>query len=187
MVAGWISGVVALAAFVPYVRGILRGQTRPNIASWWIWTTVGACLCASYLSVGSRTSIWTPIGYVIGPLLIAILSLRYGQKGRTWLDSFCLLSATASLILWWWSGSAQLALGMNILVDACGALPTIRKTYQDPESEDRTAWLLFLLAGVLNLIAVTPWTLVTAAYPVYLVANSTVMNLLMIRKKSAPA
>lgn len=182
VVAGLVSGVVALAAFVPYVRSILRGQTRPSIASWWIWTAVGACLCASYFSVGARTSIWTPIGYVIGPFGIAILSFFYGQKGKTWIDSFCLLAAAVSLFLWWQTGSAKLALGLNILVDACGAIPTLRKSWQQPESEDRAAWFLFLLAGVLNVIAVTPWTWATAVYPLYLVLNSGVMNLILLRK-----
>lgn len=106
----------------------------------------------------------------------------YGQKGKTWIDSFCLLAAAVSLFLWWQTGSAKLALGLNILVDACGAIPTLRKSWQQPESEDRAAWFLFLLAGVLNVIAVTPWTWATAAYPLYLVLNSGVMNLILLRK-----
>ncbi len=184
VVAGFLSGVVALAAFVPYVRGVLRGQTRPSIASWWIWTAVGACLCASYFSVGARTTIWTPIGYVIGPLVIALLAIKFGEGGRSRLDSFCLGAAAVSLLLWWWTGSAKLALLLNILVDACGALPTIRKSLLQPESEDRTAWAMFLLAGLLNVVAVSPWRWETAAYPLYLVGNSLVMNLLIWRPRA---
>ncbi len=184
VVSGWLSGVVALAAFVPYVRGVLRGQTRPSTASWWIWTAVGAILCASYFSVGARTTIWTPIGYVIGPLVIAVLSIRFGARGRTRLDAFCLLAATVSLLLWWWTGSARLALVLNILVDACGALPTIRKSIVEPESEDRVAWTMFLAAGLLNIVAITPWTWANAAYPLYLLGNSLVMNLLIWRPRA---
>ena len=39
-----------------------------------------------------------------------------------------------------------------------------------------------LLAGVLNVIAVTPWTWRRQVYPLYLVLNSGVMNLILLRK-----
>ncbi len=36
VVAGWVAGVLSLVAFVPYIVAILRGETRPNRATWWI-------------------------------------------------------------------------------------------------------------------------------------------------------
>lgn len=174
---------MSLLAFVPYLRAILRGQTRPSIATWWIWTAVGAALCASYFAAGARASIWTPVSYVVGPLMIALLSLRYGEHHVSRFDSLCLGMAALSLILWWWTGFPSVALALNVVVDALGALPTVRKSWSCPESEDRLAWGLFLLANSMNLLAVTPWTLASGVYPSYLFGLSLTMNLLLWRKK----
>jgi len=183
--AGQAAGVVSLLAFVPYLVAILRGQTRPSIASWWIWTAVGAALCASYFAAGARASIWTPVSYVVGPFLIALLALRYGDRHFSRFDAFCLGIAALSLILWWWTGIPSVALALNMAVDAVGALPTVRKSWSEPESEDRLAWGLFLLANSLNLLAVTPWTLASGVYPSYLFALSLMMNLLLWRKRES--
>jgi hypothetical protein len=170
-VRGWIdegAALVALAGFVPYVLSIVRRQTVPQRATWIIWTVVGAVLCASYYADGARDTIWVPIGYVIGPLVTALLALRYGVGGWTRSDRACLAASGASLLLWLASGSATIALLANIAVDASGALPTIAKTYRDPRSESGLAWSIFLVADSLNLLALGSWTLEAALYPVYL-------------------
>src|SRR5690242_6850853 len=78
---GQVAGALALAGFAPYVVSILRRRTVPNRATWIIWTVVGGMLCASYYAAVARGSIWVPVGYVVGPLVTALLALRYGEGG----------------------------------------------------------------------------------------------------------
>jgi hypothetical protein len=47
-------------------------------------------------------------------------------------------------------------------------LPTIRKAYLDPASENALSWGIAVIANCLNLFAVSVWTPITATYPVYL-------------------
>lgn len=35
-----LAGVLFVAGFVPYIRAIVRGQTKPAKASWIIWATL---------------------------------------------------------------------------------------------------------------------------------------------------
>ncbi|GAA0404064.1 hypothetical protein GCM10009133_10890 [Cocleimonas flava] len=178
-----VAGVIALAGFIPYIISILQGKTKPNRVTWWIWTVIGALLCASYWSSGGVEAIWVPISYVIGPLSIALLSLKYGYGTLDKFDRSCLLAAVISLLFWWISGSALIALLMNITIDMFGAMPTIKKTYHEPESESQMAWGFFLVGNTLNLIALSNWEISQSLYPIYLFSISIIVYALTMRKK----
>lgn len=184
---GQAAGVVSLLGFVPYIVEIVRGKTRPNRATWWIWTVVGAMLCASYYASGARHSIWVPASYVAGPLLTALLSLKYGEGGWDRFDRNCLGASLLSLVLWWLVRSPLLALLANIGIDLLGALPTLRKAYREPESESLLSWAIFLLADALNLCAIGVWTLSTALYPLYLFALAATLVALLARRRLTQA
>jgi len=182
-VAGKVAGVISLVAFVPYIFAILRGTTKPNRASWWIWTVVGFMLGASYYSSGADHTIWVPVSYIIGPFVIAILSLKYGEGGWTRFDRTCVIGAGVSALLWWLLSSPLVALCINIVIDAMGALPTIRKAYRVPEGEDRTAWILFSIANTVNLLAIEEWTFAIVSYPIYMFLTAGLIALLVLRPR----
>ncbi|MCK6589784.1 MAG: hypothetical protein HUU21_26100 [Polyangiaceae bacterium] len=164
---GLFAGVLSLLAFIPYVVSILRGQTRPNRATWWVWTVCNGILFASYFAAGERRSAWVPMSYTASSLLVAILSLKRGEGGLSRFDRGCALSSAVGLVLWGVSGSPLTALAINIGVDFAGALPTLRKTYLDPKSENLSAWALFLAANLVNLFAVEAWASPSVALPIY--------------------
>jgi hypothetical protein len=51
---------------------------------------VGAILCASAWTAGARASIWTPVSYVLGPLVVTLLALRYGERSLSRFDLGCM-------------------------------------------------------------------------------------------------
>ena len=183
VLAGWLAGLLSLAAFVPYILSTLRGHTKPNRATWSIWTVNSFVIAASYYSSGATNTIWVAVGYSIGSLVTAILSYRFGTGGWTWLDRNCLTMAAIALFCWWWFDSALIALLMSLSVDFTGALPTIRKAYQEPETEDRIAWSLFLFGNCINLMAIDRWMFRIVIYPAYMVLASGAIALLVLRTK----
>lgn len=166
-IAGIVAGILSLLGYFPYIVAILRGTTKPNRASWFIWTLVGGLLAVSFAATGDRQAIWLPIGYFVGPFITAILSIRYGYAAWTRLDTFCVIAAVVSIVPWILSKNALLTLYINLFIDATGAIPTLIKAYQEPETEDFTAWLIFFLGNTVELFAVETWNL-SAAYPIYL-------------------
>ena len=185
VLAGWIAGVLSFLAFLPYIVAILRGQTRPNRATWWIWTTAGLVLGASYHFSGAETTIWVPVSYIVGPLVTALLSIRYGEGGSTPLDRGCFAGAGAGLLFWWWFNSPVVALVMTLGVDFAGAVPTIKKAYLAPHTEDRLAWALFIAGNAFNLLAVDRWEFAIAIYPVYMFLASGTIAALVLRPRPA--
>jgi hypothetical protein len=179
--AGRIAGFLALASFVPYVVDTLRGHARPSRATWWIWTLVGGVLFASHRESGGGESGWAPLAFVVGPFVIALLSVRYGEGGWARLDLVCIVGALLGLAGWGLTGSPAVALALNLVVDALGAVPTLEKAWRDPRSESLASWALGSAGTALNLVAVPEWSLAVAAFPVYLAVLSGTMTLLVSR------
>jgi pimeloyl-ACP methyl ester carboxylesterase len=164
---GMTSGAVALASFVPYIRSILRGQTRPNRASWIIWAFAEIITTATYAASGAGDTLWIAAGYSLGTVTVASLSLRYGEGGASPIDVMCLMGASIALIPWLVLDQAELALYMIIFVDVLAVFPTLKKAITDPDSEDKTYWSLSFLAAVINLFAINRWAPEIAAFPIY--------------------
>lgn len=183
ILAGQVAGVISAVAFLPYILSIFRGQAKPNLASWFIWTVVGIALCTSHWATGARHSVWVPLSYVLGPFVVTLLAIRYGERTWTRFDKACLAAAALSFVLWWLSGSPLVALCMNVLIDFLGALPTIRKSWTHPESEDRLSWAMFLVANTINLLAVEAWRFSGAMYPLYLVLVTFIITVLLWRPR----
>jgi hypothetical protein len=164
---GLAAGVIGFIAFVPYIIGTLNRTTKPNKATWIVWSAVGLTIAASYYASGARTTAWVPVSYAIGMTIVAILSLRYGVEGWTNLDKCCLAGAGAGLTLWAITKNPVLAYYLTTAVDAMGFMPTIKKAWDKPEEEANLAWPIFVVANTLNLFAITQWNFTIALYPVY--------------------
>lgn len=163
-----MAGAFALGGFIPYWWAIWQRKTRPNRATWWIWSIVGIIIAFSYRASGADATMWVPISYVIGPLITSLFAIKFGEGGWTKLDRVCLFGVGIGLILWGLYRSPSLVLGINIGIDFLGAIPTIVKSFHHPDSEDRSAWCLFSIANLLNLFAIDNWTWEIAIYPIYM-------------------
>ncbi len=182
-VIGVMAGVVALSALIPYARSILAGHTKPNRASWCIWSLVGIVLAASYKASGADATFWIAVAYAVNPLTVALLSIRYGVGGASRLDLICLAVCLLILLLWWRLRSAPVALFLTLCVDALGALPTLRKAWQDPRSEDQLAWGIACAAAFLNLFAIDSPKPQVWLYPVYAFLVTALIYALLLRQR----
>jgi hypothetical protein len=174
---GIAAAIMATAAYIPYLSSIFRGKTKPNRATWIIWAVLGIIICASYWSVGARNTFWytLPVGIVI----TALLSIKYGVGGWTPFDKLCLLGAGFGLLLWWVSGIPFTALVIGIVIDMIGYLPTMKKIWHEPASEDKLAWMMFFMASVLNVFALETWVFEIAILPAYALVFNGILLVLM--------
>lgn len=180
---GKIAGALSFLAFIPYIVATLRGKNRPNRATWIIWSAVGVSLLASYAAVGARETIWVAVANLIAFVAVLALSFKYGEGGWTLFDASCLFGAAFGFALWWWFDSPLPTLFSGLFVDLVGALPTIRKAYEKPESEDLLAWSLFCFANALNLLAIREWSVVVASYPAYMVFITLVLVVILVARR----
>lgn len=178
-IAGILAGSLNAIAFILYVLATfglsvrwnlqyyrINQSTRPNRATWFVWAVISILILMSSLKSGATDTIWVPIVLTAGPLIVAIISIKYGEGGWTRFDKLCLAGAFAAVMVWLLSGSAPAALLMSIVADAFGVAPTILHAYRKPEEENKLAWTLFFLGDVANLFAVTSWSL--PSFPIWI-------------------
>jgi hypothetical protein len=155
---GELAGGLAMVQIIPYIVSILRGHTRPERMSYLIWLIVDVITAASYISVGARTTIWTGLVFVFTGLLVFILSIKHGIGGFSTYDVVCLLLALCGVFLWISTQDALLALCFGTAVGLVGYLPTIKKVYFFPQTENTLSWTMTAAASTLNLFALTTLT-----------------------------
>jgi len=170
---GITAGLLSLVALIYYVNQIVSGKESPSRSAWWIFTLVGFMLLISYKASGATDTIWVPIFNVVGPLTVALLSIKYGkswkEKGWSRLDTICVLGAVASAIIWWLTDSPLVALLMNLGIDFLGIVPIVRDAWKRPTMSAAIYWGITYAGILLNLFAVSPWSFELAIYPLYMV------------------
>jgi hypothetical protein len=183
IIFGILAGFFSLMCFAPYIFTILQGKTKPNRASWWIWATNGWVLCLGNYAAGASNTIWALMCAVVAQLLIAILSIKYGQGGWNRFDRRCLFGSGISFVLWRVFHSPLIAIVLPLLIDILGVLPTLKKSYYEPESEDLLTWMLYAIGSLFNMLAITTWSFAIVITPLYVFLINTILVLLLLRHK----
>jgi len=177
---GKIAAIVSIGGYLPLLIAIFRHQARPNRASWLIWSVVNTLTLLTYRASGATTTALVPLCYAILTPIVALLAfVYYGEGGWNPFDRLCLIVAALSGFVWWKFKAPGVAMLMNIAIVFVGALPTMRKAYRQPQSENKLAWLLFFLGCVWNILAIKNWQFFIMIYPILnTIANGIIISLL---------
>lgn len=173
---GYISGILILLSFAPYIRDIFRHTTKPERASWLIWSVLNLISFFSQLAKGASHSLWLAGAQAGGDIVVLILSVKYGFGGLVKRDIITLVVVSISLILWYLTREAAVALFIAIAIDAIGLFLTVMKAYRKPTTETMSSWVLTGVAGLFAILSVGKLNLILLAWPVYIfLAGTTVV------------
>lgn len=182
---GIAAPIVSLVAFVPYLRSILKGKTKPSSASWWTWTVLTlVVVISSWASGASWQVLLLPAWLCISQFAVSILSIKFGDNKWDFKNKICVGGAIFGILLWVLTGNPLLALGFSILSDLFASMPNFRHVFLNPEQEDRVAWTIGWLSAVCEILAVKNWTFAEAGWATYFVLNMTVILYFLFRKKN---
>lgn len=180
---GFAAGVLSVGAIGVYLVDIVRGGTRPSKVTWWVLALLNGALAASYFATGARETVWLPASYAFGFLIVAGFSVRHGEGTWLPLDWLCFGGALIGVAAWELLRSPTIALALLVLVDLLGMAPTFVKAWRRPWTESRAAWIAGTAASLINVLAITQWSVEVAAYPLYaLGVNGLVMGLILRRR-----
>ncbi len=179
---GVTATALSVIATVPYISSILRGETRPSGASWWTWTILGIITVTSSWFAGATWSVLLlPLWLCLLQLIIAILSIKYGDNTWDRLNKFCVISACIGIGLWLITGEPLIALGISVAADLFASIPNFRHSWKNPEQENRTGWTLGWISSVLEIFAISTWSLAESGWALYFVFNMTTTLLFVWR------
>lgn len=185
-IIGIASGLIMMGASVPYAIDIVKKKTKPERASWLIWTILGMIAFFSQMAEGATNSLWMNGLDTLAVVTIFVLSIRYGVGGLAKRDIAALVLAGIGLILWYFTKEATFALFIVLAIDTVGSVLTVIKSHEDPGSETLISWILFGLAGLLSAISVGEFNWILLSYPIYiLLANWAVVVAILLGKRRA--
>lgn len=164
---------------------MLRGSTRPNVVSWGLWLLIQSIFAAAQWSSGASLSIVLPIVEVFTVGLVVLLGLvGYGYKKYGPLDIACLLLAFGAIALWQITNDPMVALWMSVAADFVAAVPTLYKSYTDPESETISTYFLVVLSAIAAGFSTTIINIPNLLWPIYIFSvNGAVVALVLLGKK----
>ena len=191
IIASFLTVALVLISNIVYVISIFNGITKPSRSSFWVWAIGQILTAGSYYASGSGLGFLLSVTAGIGSLFIAFLSLRYGEGRWSLTDTICLNLSLATATFWIVTGSSQTALFLLLIIEISGAVATLIKSWDHPESEDKIAWLLIWIATVVNLFSVAGfnfelWKLTDIAYNgCYLLTNGLITAFVWRRTSSS--
>lgn len=193
-----LSTILVYSSMFRYIYSILKGHTKPNLVGWLLYQIATICILISSYELGSTPTIMLSLAFAVTQLIVIILSFRYGFTRIDRVESLYFGVSMISLIFWAIASHsielltalhfterwvAVFVLTTNTLIEVMGALAIFTKLYKYPETEDATSWLLWWLAGLFALLAVTSYTYEDLLYPSYILVTNIAIWLLCFRKK----
>ncbi|MFA4833863.1 MAG: hypothetical protein WC619_03380 [Patescibacteria group bacterium] len=165
---GYLSGLAILISFLPYIRDIFSGKTKPERISWLIWAGLGLISLFSQFAKGASYSLIMTGAQAVGDLFIFLLAIKYGLGGFLKRDIAALIGAGLGLFLWYITKEAAVALFIVIFVDAIGVVLTVIKSYEKPKTETISAWVFTFIGGFLGCLAVGGFNFILLVFPFYI-------------------
>lgn len=158
--------LITFTAYIPYIRGIIRGKIKPHVFSWVIWGATTSIVFVVALAADGGAGAW-PIG-VSGAMtiLIAVLAwLNRADNSITRIDWVFFITAMSSLPFWYFTSNPLWAIIILTTVDILGFGPTFRKVYAYPFEEQSLFYFLFMLQYIIVIFALETYSWTTVLFP----------------------
>ena len=164
--------VLTIVSYVPYIRDMRRGRTKPHAFSWLIWTVVTYVTGAAQLAAGG--GLGAMVAFTTGTIAawIAYYSFRHRAVRIRTGDWVSLGIALGAIPVWLATKQPLLSVIIVSAIDLVAFWITIRKTYNLPYSENLTQNILATIKHALTLAAQGQYNPTTLLYP----SSLTLMN-----------
>ncbi len=180
-----IGSVIASSGGFYYLYCTIKGTVQPNRMTWFFWGAFPMIAFVAQLSQGVELIAWATFASGLTPILIVLASYlnpkAYWQIQKS--DYLFALIAIIGVVLWQVTDNANLAITFALLADLAVALPTITKSYTNPDSESPLAFVLSTVGFLLAIAAVQSWTYESAAFVVYLAFINGLIAALLLRPR----
>src|SRR6478735_2051536 len=171
-VIGILSGLIALIDTVPYIRDIRRGRTRPQRATWLIWSVLGVAAFAAQAAGGTNWSLVMIGTQAVLMTIVLILAIPGGEGGLRRIDLAMLALAAIGLAGWAIADEPVVATMFVVIADAIGLGLMVPKTVRDPESETLLTFTLAAFGALLSTISVGELDPALLLYPGYMAVGN---------------
>lgn len=177
----YVAAGIAVVANLAYLRDTLRGVSKPNRVTFFLWGVIPLIAFFAQRSSGGGLAAYFTLAIGIIPLVI--LAASFVDKKAYWkitrFDMVCGAISVAALVFWLVTGQGLIALMFSILADFAACVPTIIKSYRHPETETTSTYALEMISAVIVLFTIHDWTFISYGYAAYVVLMDTLFTVLL--------
>ena len=177
--------ILTFVGYVPYIWSILKKKTKPHLYSWLVWVLDAFIIFVLQVTHGAGIGAYTTLA--AGFLCLLVLVLTLINKGKSEIkpvDTFFLTLALIALVIWLFAKQPLVSALLITVVDLLGFVPTIRKSWNNPFSENIFFYIMNTLRFALAFFAMQQYSIITAIYPViWFVVISLFSLMLVVRRK----
>ena len=153
-----------------YARDTVRGKTKPNRVTWFLWFLAPTIAFAAEINEGVGFISLMTLSVGLGPLIVLTASFanRKSYWELHWTDYICGFLSLLGFILWLIYRNGNIAIVLNIFADLCAAAPTLVKSFKYPETESVEAYWVAAVNAAITLLAIKTWNIAHYGFPVYI-------------------
>src|SRR5947209_8666143 len=96
-----IAVALTFAGYVPYIRSIIKKQTKPHLYSWFVWLLDDIVIFALQITHGAGVGALFVLAAIFSTIIVISLTIRNkGKQDITKMDAIFSAIAVAALMLW---------------------------------------------------------------------------------------
>jgi hypothetical protein len=160
----------SLLGSLGYIIATLRGETKPNRVTWFMWMVIGFIAFAAEISGGVGFSSWAILP--AGGVPVIVLAASYINKNAYWeltrLDYICGALSLSGLVSWYLTRNQDYAIAFSIFSEFFAAAPTVRKAWIAPDTEKGSSYFFFVINNICAVLSAKEPSFTSLAYPGFL-------------------
>lgn len=178
----WIISAILVLSFCSiYLWSVLKWETKPHMYTVLLYVIITGVIFYSQLVSGAGYwSVYVGITCLFW-CLIFILSHWYGTEDIIFADKICLVVALISIPIWYLTWSPVYSVILLMIVDVFSSAPTVRKTINDPYSENLQAFMVEFVWISFSILALTQINFVSSWYLIYILMFDLLMIYILLR------
>ncbi len=186
-----IASVLAFVGNIAYLKDVVRGKVRPHPYTWFIWSIVSLVTFLGGVEKGAGigaipTAVAEGFTIIIFLYAVARLFTRAGGSERMRaeeighirpIDHIFLVVALLGLIPWALTNDPTISVIVVVTIDVIAFIPTLRKTWAHPETEQPLLYQMNVTRHILTLFSLGAFNVATALHSVAMIITNTVMTI----------
>ncbi len=179
-----IAAILAIAGNLPYIRDAFTRRVKPHPFTWLVWTIVSAIVLFGQIVEGAGIGALPAAVAGAFTTIIFLFSLQYGFKYVKKSDKYFLIAALLGIIPWLIFDNPTISVIIAVTIDVIAFMPTLRKTYLQPETETPVLYGSNVLRHILTLFSLQAYNIATTLHSIAMIITNSIMVLLIKNKIS---
>lgn len=181
------AALLAIAGNLPYLRDILRGKVKPHPYTWLVWTLVSGIIFFGQVAKGAGVGALPTAASEIFTVVIFLFSLRYGFRDISHVDTAFLGLALIGVAVWIMTDDPTVSVMIAVGIDVIAFVPTLRKTWEQPRTENPILFGSNVLRHALALMSLEAYNIATMLHSVAMITLNSAMTAIIVGRRRDPA